>query len=178
VYVYLFECEQQVKMKIPGADECNFKGAYSTGLLHPHSNSMSARVNSCTEDILGYVVLCQNSIWNIMHHRPWSFECICIYILQFQSVRVIRHTIIIMSIPREPATRARRPARHCLNRKFDPVIVRLCVYITVFTSVCMHVCQSQHHHKCAHVCECAHVCVTCVHECVRWEESTGMTGWF
>ena len=35
-YEYVFECEQQVKMKIPGADECQFKGAYSTGLFYSH----------------------------------------------------------------------------------------------------------------------------------------------
>jgi len=68
-------------------------------------------------------------LWISFVMGPWSFECICIDILQFQSACVIRSTTIISL----PVTRARRPARHCMNCKFDPVILCLCVYITGYT---------------------------------------------
>jgi len=63
-YVYMFECEQQVKMNIPGADECKFKGAYSTGLLHSHPS----------KDIPGYMVfVLKHLALNIIYHGSLKF---------------------------------------------------------------------------------------------------------
>ena len=96
--VYVFMCEQPVKMSIPGADECKFKGAYSTGLLHSNPS----------KDMLHGVC---SETFSLEYHPSWATEILNVDTLQFQSARVIRPTTIV----RLHATRARRPARHCFK---------------------------------------------------------------